>query len=342
MNVWQATLASGSLILVALLGTSCGNSQSESQSLAAAVATQTAPQDLEALVTALKAHDFAVPLRALPANLRGTNLTSGAADLVVSLPVKAHQESLTAATAATGLWLMAPESDDELPAALPAFSRDGRKVMLATAEAPDELVFVIGRPEGQLPPPAAATPQPLATPEGTGAMDELLMLQSVRFTDIKEPWFRGEAEVYALVAYLDRNGKGHAEVVPLWGVTKAETTYDLRKVLHYWPQNYYTLVDISFFEQDTNHNYQELAVLLMQAATEITAVALPQFGSIVALVGGLLQKVIAALPSGAFDDRDDHLDTINTVERQPDFVSRVGVAGNGHANFRQFQAYRHP
>ncbi len=298
--------------------------------IASQLALNLTADDTASLLQKLRQANYNLPLKdlALPSQVARL-VAESPVPLALTVPVHEHRALLDKPDDL--LWVELPLGDDKELKAIVAHDRSGNQIELDPANPPARPTLVIASQE---------SPLPIDNTNLVAATDDLLMLDKIHIADIQEPWVRGDAEVYAIVAYLDREGKGSTAVVPLNGVTKANTTYDLRKIIHYWPRNFYKLVDISIYEHDTHHNFQELTIALLDAAGKITSVALPGYGSIAALVSDLLINIIKALPKEWFEDADDHLDTFNTVERSIAQESRYGVAHNVLIELRRYQAER--
>jgi len=172
------------------------------------------------------------------------------------------------------------------------------------------------------------------------AADGGLMLNTLEFSNVHEPWIKGAAEMYAVVSFIGKDGKGSSALVELPSVDKKNQKYDLRQIVHMWPDNKYQIANIAFFEHDSGYNYSALTKIFITAASSIvTSIIDPTQTTTIAVAGivaDLASKVIDALPSGALTDDDDYVDTINTIEKyKPDF--RTGVSGNAKAQFSFYQ-----
>jgi hypothetical protein len=167
-----------------------------------------------------------------------------------------------------------------------------------------------------------------------------LMMNNIEFSNVHEPWIKGAAEMYAVVNFFGKDGKGTSALVELPSVDKKNRKYDLRQIVHLWPENKYQIANIAFFEHDSGYNYAALTkIFVTAAASVVSAVVNPTQTTTIAVAGivaELANKVIDALPSGALTDDDDYVDTINTIEKyNPGF--RSGVSGNAKVEFSLYQ-----
>jgi len=185
------------------------------------------------------------------------------------------------------------------------------------------------------------TPLYLSTLQAAATVsDGGLMLNTLELSDVKEPWIKGAAEIYAVISYIGKDGKGASEIIDFPSVDKKNVRYDLRQIVHMWKQNYYQISNISFFEHDSRYDYSSLAKIFVTAASAVvSAVVNPTQTTtiaVTAIVSELANKVIDALPTGALTDDDDFADTVNTIEKyQPG--SRGGVSGNAKLEMSFYQ-----
>jgi hypothetical protein len=172
------------------------------------------------------------------------------------------------------------------------------------------------------------------------AADGGLMMNNIEFSNVHEPWIKGKAEMYAVISFFGKDGKGTSALVELPSVDKKNTRYDLRQIVHMWPENKYQIANIAFFEHDSGYNYASLSKIFVTAAASIvTSVVDPSQTTTIAVAGivsELANKVIDARPSGFYTDDDDYVDTINTIEKySPGF--RSGVSGNAKVEFSFYE-----
>lgn len=234
-------------------------------------------------------------------------------------------------------WVFIPDAHDDSAElkSLSAFGRDGREQLINGAQDPEACPFPIitiarsERMEGALRLNASEVPK----------SDGALMLNTVEFSDVQEPWIKGAAEMYAVVTFFGKDGKGRSSLVDLYGVGETNVKYDLRQLLHMWPENRYQIANISFMEHDSGYNYSQLAQIFVTAASSIiTSIVDPTQVLTITLTGivsDLAGKVIAALPSGVWTDDDDFVDTINTIEKYSPGL-RAGVGGKVKAELSYY------
>ncbi len=171
------------------------------------------------------------------------------------------------------------------------------------------------------------------------AADGGLMINTLQFSDVHEPWIKGAAEIYAVVSFFGKDGKGQTALIEMPSVDNNNQLYDLRQIVHLWPDNKYQIANITFFEHDSEYNYSALTKIFITAAASIvTSVVDPTQTTSIAVAGivaELASKIVDALPSGALTDDDDYVDTINTIEKAAP-GSRTGVSGNAKAQMSYY------
>lgn len=255
-------------------------------------------------------------------------------DLVISMPVDGQQpsdETFAASESGSensdqGVVIFLPEEDESEVETLEGYNEKGEKVLLDAKVPPTTSVLTIGYREDDLSTRSRVETvgQNLAeTLLDTPAANELgfvgaQKLDQITLQNVHEPWYKGAAEVYMVISYLDKDGKGATSLIELPTVDKAKKTYQVNKVFHSWNRNRFQIVDIAFFEHDSNYNYRDLGQVFLKAATSVTTMLLDPSGTaltVVELVSQLSGRVIDALPDSVWTDDDDFIDSINTVEK---------------------------
>ena len=241
------------------------------------------------------------------------------------------------------LWLLIPAQEDTAVTTLEAFDSDGNSHVLSASEAPERPVITIG-PDESLTAAELAALSAAADVRAQGlarswrAADHVFAekLDTLSFQDVKEPWFKGGPEIYTVISYIDKNGKGSAAVVAIDGIRKDKRTHNVNKVLHLWPENRYQIMDVGFMEKDSGYSYDSLVKILIEAAATAVTTFVPESMGIPNMVAAVLAKVIDAIPRGFWTDDDDYLDTINTIVKYEN-QNRSGVSGNATATFSSFE-----
>ncbi|SMF17311.1 DUF3103 family protein [Pseudobacteriovorax antillogorgiicola] len=232
-----------------------------------------------------------------------------------------------------------PQKDEDDIDELIAFDSEGNEVKLDAKKVPERTVIVIADDETL---PVAEVPQSVETiqPFADEALRGSHKLDDIRFANVEEPWFKGSAEIYMVVTYIGKDGKGATQLIELPEVEDEDKTYRVNKVIHIWEVNRYQILDIAFFEHDSGYNYSEITKIAVGAAASITAIFVDPTGTTLAVVqavSSVLSKVIDAIPSSAWTDDDDFIDSINTIEKYTDGTFYPSSRGDVEANISLFE-----
>lgn len=240
-------------------------------------------------------------------------------ELEFAAPVK--EQDLTAEET---VWLDIPETDESRIQDLTAYDQNGHPISLDPQVAPDRPVITIGLKE--------SLPQhsPFFNINEADLAEDIQSqkLDAVSFKDIKEPWFKGDAEVYMTVSYIDDKGKAAVTAVELLGVTKANKSYQTNKIFFLWPESKYQIIDITFFEHDAATNYKNIILTLVSAVSAIGSIEIPHYGMIIKAIAEITSEIIKALPDSLLTDDDDFIDVVNTLNKNSSFAEQKGVAQN--------------
>ncbi|RYZ57382.1 MAG: DUF3103 family protein [Proteobacteria bacterium] len=257
----------------------------------------------------------------------------GYEDMVVTVPVAEHREKV--GNSEDALVVVLPESDDKDVKELDAIDANGNEVKIPVGKIPSTPVITIGRDES-LPKEkvdAVVVVEEVKTPVVTETPKEVgLKLESFRFTDTHEPWFKGSPEMYVIISYMDKSGKGVTKTVELEGADKKNTTYNMEQILHLWDDNKYQFVDMAFMEHDSNMDFTGISEVVLSASAKVTSLLYPTAAPAVTIVSDILSAAMKAIPNKYFVDNDDYVDTINLVEKDQN-SDRTGVKGEVTATF---------
>ncbi|MFY7929092.1 MAG: DUF3103 family protein [Oligoflexus sp.] len=153
--------------------------------------------------------------------------------------------------------------------------------------------------------------------EPAAAVESSILIDSLRFSDVQEPWIKGAAELYMVISFVDKNGAGASELIELPSVDAANTDYELKQIAFLWNKSQYQFANIAFFEHDSGQNFSGLARAFTTAAAGVASAVINPTQTTTVAVANILNQlagaVISALPPAAFTDGDDFVDQINTV-----------------------------
>lgn len=158
-------------------------------------------------------------------------------------------------------------------------------------------------------------------PTAAAGIDTTL-INSVRISDVKEPWIKGDAEIFTLVTGFGKDGKPRVDTVEMPYLNKAATTYYPNQVLVNWSNYKYDMADAVMMEDDGDTNYQALAKAIVTVLLTITdqGVYIP-----------LADAVLDAIPASWWTDDPDYVDSWYTLAKATK-GTRNGAAANGWIN----------
>ncbi|MFJ2704960.1 DUF3103 family protein [Streptomyces sp. NPDC087428] len=257
----------------------------------------------------------------------GSLLRVGLADASMKASLKGGVAPLVAA---------APSDDDA--STFTAYDSAGTAHELSLAAAPDRPVYLVdvdgakAVTEGlkvvnealeakglQVPVPAARLN--VAAPAAAEGIDTTL-INSVRLSDDKEPWIKGDAEIFTLVTGFGKDGTPRVDTVEMPYLNNDDTTYYPNQILVNWSNYKYEMADAVMMEDDGDTNYQALAKAIVTALLTIT-----DQGVYIPLADALLD----AIPTSWWTDDPDYVDSWYTLAKATT-GTRNGAAANGWMN----------
>jgi hypothetical protein len=346
-------LAAGVLSL-----TACGLQNSKDEAIHNSLHEMATLESHQNLVNTLKSRKAPLPLNDVMAQADSYQLSENLISQLKEIPewetmgISMPLEEIDMGSEGELVFLFVPDENENELEELKGFDRQGQEITLATDRIPDYQVVTLSHLEDRVGAPSLDVDMPnrfypavggnqLADDTGT-TYENAHMLERIRFADVHEPWFKGAAEVYLIVTFFDKSGTGNSEIVELPNVDKADQDYYVRKIIHGWPKNKYQIVDLGFFEQDSNYNYRQLTEIVVTAASTVTAMVLDPSGTsaaVASLVSKVLLQVTKALPESFWTDDDDFMDSINTVEKYAGENGdlRFGVGSNVDVDLTLYQ-----
>ncbi|PBC76947.1 hypothetical protein BX265_1668 [Streptomyces sp. TLI_235] len=214
--------------------------------------------------------------------------------------------------AGTAPWVAAAPASDRATT-LTAYDSRGRAHTLAAAEVPEQPIYLVdidvtralaGGAEilrRTLGGAAAVRPQAAAADGWWGTK-----IDAIEVSDDEEPWFKGAAEMYALVTGFGTDGKVRVDPVDMPYLDYDGTVYRPNQILVNWSNYKYNLADVVLMEEDGSTNYQALAKAIAAVLLTIT-----DQGAYIPLVNAVLD----AIPTEWWTDDPDYVDSWYTLAR---------------------------
>ncbi|MCX4388779.1 DUF3103 domain-containing protein [Micromonospora peucetia] len=234
--------------------------------------------------------------------------------------------------------LVAAAPTDDSATSVNAYDRFGRTVVLDAARVPQRPVLVVDvdteralsagltlmREElGARGFDRAASARPASRASAAGVTASAgywaTKVDAVRLADDKEPWIKGAAEIYNLVAGFGLDGKVKVDLVQMPYLDHDGTTYYPNQLLVHFSSYKYNLADVVMMEDDGDTNYSAL----------VKAIA----GALLVIVDGgaytpLVNAILDALPASWYTDDPDFVDAWYTLSTASS-GRKYGAGANG-------------
>ncbi|MFF4810698.1 DUF3103 family protein [Micromonospora chersina] len=308
--------------------------------VAGALADESALRRLGAAVAAGPVDLLAAPVGGrLAGELRAANerllaakgLPAGTGSL---LRLRLAQPDLRATLARGAAPLVAATPTDDSVASVVAYDRSGGTVVLDAARVPQRPVLVV-EVDGERAlsaglalmreqlgasgiAPAASTRPASAGLTASGGY-WATKVDAVRLSDDQEPWIKGAAEIYTVVAGFGLDGKAKVDLVQMPYLDNDGTTYYPNQLLVHFSAYKYNLADAVMMEDDGDTNYSALVKAIANALLVIV-----DGGAYTPLVNAILD----AIPTSWYTDDPDFVDAWYTLSTTSS-GRRYGAAGNG-------------
>ncbi|PJN26213.1 DUF3103 family protein [Kitasatospora sp. CB02891] len=235
--------------------------------------------------------------------------------------------------------LVASSPSDDNATAVVAYDSTGKAYDLAADHAPDRPVILVdvdtdkateaGMKVLRQELAAAGLQAPVSAPVNTAAAAAgfwTTRVTAVTVKDVKEPWFKGAAEIFDLVTGFGLDGKVRVDTVTMPYLDDANKTYYPNQILVNWSLYKYNLADVVMMEDDGDTNYSSLAKALAAVLLTIT-----DQGAYIPLVNA----VIDAMPSSWWTDDPDYVESWYTLATTTT-GTRTGASGNGTMTFDRY------
>ncbi|WP_406044901.1 DUF3103 domain-containing protein [Micromonospora sp. NBC_00898] len=227
--------------------------------------------------------------------------------------------------------VVAATPTDDVPASVTAYDRTGATVLLDATRLPQRPVLLVEvdttralslglsvmRAElaGRGVVDSARSASTATTASGYWATK----VNAVRLNDDMEPWIKGDAEIYSVVAGFGLDGKPKVDLVQMPYLNNDGTTYYPNQLLVHFSAYKYNLADAVMMEDDGDTNYQALAAAIASAL-------------LVIVDGGAYQPLVSAIlnaiPTSWYTDDPDYVDSWYTLSTGSS-GRLYGAAGNG-------------
>lgn len=240
----------------------------------------------------------------------------------------AHPD-MRAALARGAVPLVAAAPTDDTAAAMVGYDHRGGQVLLDVTRLPSQPVLLVEVDVAKvLPIGLALIRQELAARDITDVRSQATTaaagywatkVNAVRLNDDKEPWHKGGAEIFNLVAGFGLDGKAKVDLVQMPYLDHDGTTYYPNQLLVHFSAYKYNLADVVMMEDDGDTNYQQLVTSIVNALLAIVDIG---------VYAPLVSAILSAIPASWWSDDPDYVDSWYTLSTGSS--GRLnGAAGNG-------------
>lgn len=215
--------------------------------------------------------------------------------------------------------LVAATPTDDTASSVTAYNPAGHGIVLDAARVPQRPVLLVEvnaekalslglklmRAELDKAGILSASATPAASSEvGTNAGYWATKVNTIRLANDQEPWLKGDAEIYSLVAGFGLDGKVKVDLVDMPYLNNDNTTYYPNQLLVHFSSYKYNLADVVMMEDDGDINYQSLVKAIVDALLVIA-----DGGAYIPLVNAVLD----AIPTSWYTDDPDYVDSWYTL-----------------------------
>jgi hypothetical protein len=238
----------------------------------------------------------------------------------------------------------APSGDEATWTEIPAYLLGGARVSLDPQRAPEEPVLVV-ETRGRLTMLQNIEKANLLlqqaglqrAPSKSGPLNatdiQTTQLTSIRLADDKEPWLSGAAEIYAIMSGVVGSNDPQMVIVDMPYLDNDNTTYSPNQLIVNWSNFQYQVANIQLYEHDSNTNYQDLVIAIIDAVGAAGSLA---GYPVVQAITEIANRIIAAMPSSVFTNDDDYVDSFYTVEQTQTYTNLVGAGNNATISIRPY------
>jgi hypothetical protein len=170
------------------------------------------------------------------------------------------------------------------------------------------------------------TQQQARGPSIASAAQELSMLRKIRVEDNKENWFKGNAEIFALISGFGADGQPFVKSRPMLFLAKSKVDYTPNMDLVNWAECSAPYVNVQLFDKDGDTDFQQLATGLVKAVGE--GLKLSPTTAPYAAVAEIGDAILNAMDGSWFKNSPDYVDSIYVLERGKTYSDHKGAANN--------------
>jgi hypothetical protein len=148
-------------------------------------------------------------------------------------------------------------------------------------------------------------------------VEQLTLLKSIYLEFDHERDITGDAEVFAIVSGIGKDGKAQLITKDMPWLDHDKRWYTPGMDLINWSDYGTNYVNVQLFEEDGNTNFKDLAVAVTSAVGDLATLIAPTAppALIVAGVSKVAAEILKAMESSWFENSTDYIDSFYVIER---------------------------
>jgi len=164
---------------------------------------------------------------------------------------------------------------------------------------------------------AGASSQQGVLGDGDGKDEQLTLLKRIYLTKDHEPDIQGDAEIFAIVSGVGRDGKPHLITKDMPWLDHDKRWYTPGMDLINWASYGTNYVNVQLFEEDGNTDFKALAEAVLKAVGDLSLLVAPEAppALIVTGVTKIANEILKAMPGAWFQNANDYVDSFYVIER---------------------------
>ncbi len=166
---------------------------------------------------------------------------------------------------------------------------------------------------------------------------ETTKIDQISLQDDKEPWIKGEAEIYAITSGIrgnENNKEAEIQIVAMPYLDYDNEEYYPNQIIFFWDDYAYKAANIQLYEQDSNYNYKDLVQIIAEGVFEITGILTGY--TWVGALGKVASAIIEVMPDEWYTDDDDYVDSFYTIEKDQTYSNYSGAGANAKVSLSPY------
>lgn len=161
-------------------------------------------------------------------------------------------------------------------------------------------------------------------------------IDSIRLSDVQEPWFKGNPEIYAIVFNFDKNDNDPnvppMRVLQMPYIKKKNVTYTPEQPFVFWNEHTRNAATMIIMEEDSGFDYSGIVKIVVQAIG--TGVSLGTGDTVwTPFVVNTVTTIIDAIQGDWWKDSDDEIDQYYIIRKQDVTQPKSGASQNASITY---------